>query len=71
VEQLPAHQKRGRRLMRAPHVWVKPNPQLRAKRTPTGSKPRPPKPNEGWGIDMTKSLGEDCGWVSIVGVRDG
>jgi putative transposase len=70
VEQLPVHQKRGRRLLREPHVLVTPHPQLRAKRPPTGSKPRPTKPNAWWGIAMTKSRVEDFGWVSIVVVRD-
>jgi len=42
---------------------------LRAKRTPTGSKPRPVRPCQWWGIDMTKVMTEG-GWVYIVLVVD-
>jgi transposase InsO family protein len=70
VEQLPVNKKRIWRLMREHHLLVPPNLRLKAKRTPTGSKPRPTKPNEWWGIDMTKVLVEGCGWVYIVVVLD-
>jgi putative transposase len=70
VEQLQVNKKRILRVMREHHLLVKPNLKLRAKRTPTGSKPRPTKPNEWWGIDMTKVLVEGFGWVSIVLVLD-
>jgi putative transposase len=63
--------KRMWRLMRAPHLLVPPNGRLKAKRTPTRRKPQPTKPDEGWGIDMTKVLVEGLGWVSIVVVLDG
>jgi putative transposase len=43
---------------------------LKAKRTPTRSKLRPTRPNEWWGIDMTKVLVEGFGWVYIVIVLD-
>ena len=56
--------------MREHHLLVQPHLTLRAKRPPTGSKPRPTKPNEWWGIDMTKILVEDFGWVYIVVVLD-
>lgn len=45
-------------------------PALKAKRTPTGSQPGATKPNEWWGIDMTKLLVEGFGWVYIVVVLD-
>jgi putative transposase len=70
VEPRPISKQRIGRLMREPHLLVPPNLQLKAKRTPTGSKPRPTKPNEWWGIDMTKVLVEGCGWVYIVVVLD-
>jgi putative transposase len=70
VEQLPVNKKRVLRLMREHRLLVQPNLKLRAKRTPTGSKPRPTKPNEWWGIDMTQILVEDFGWVYIVVVLD-
>lgn len=70
VEQLPVNKKRVLRLMREHGLLVPPNVKLKAKRTPTGSKPRPIKPNEWWGIDMTKVLVQGVGWVYIVVVLD-
>lgn len=70
VEQRPVNKKRGLRLMREHHLLVQPNRRLKAKRTPMRSQPRPTKPHEWWGIDMTKVLGAGCGWVSIVVVWD-
>ena len=70
VEQRPVHQKRMWRLMREHHLVVPPTLKLKAKRTPTGSKPRPTKPNEWWGSDMTKVWVEGCGWGSLVVVLD-
>jgi putative transposase len=70
VEQLPVNKKRIWRLMREHHLLVPPNVRLKAKRTPTRSKPKPTKPPEWWGIDMTKVLVEGVGWVSIVIVLD-
>jgi putative transposase len=66
VEQRTVNKKRMLRLRRAHQLWVTPNVRLQAKRTPTGSKPRPTQPNEWWGIDMTKVLVEGFGWVYIV-----
>jgi putative transposase len=70
VQQVPVHKKRVLRLMREHQPLAQPNLRLRAKRTPTGSKPRPTKPNEWWGMDMTKVLVQGFGWVSIVVVLD-
>ena len=56
--------------MREHHLLVPPNGRLKAKRTPTRSKPRPTKPDEWWGIDMTKVLVEGFGWVYIIVVLD-
>jgi putative transposase len=69
-EQLPVNKQRVLRLMREHHLLVPANLRLKAKRTPTGSKPRPTKPQEWWGIDMTKVLVEGFGWVYIVVVLD-
>jgi putative transposase len=60
------HKTRRRRLRREPGLWVTPNWKLKAKRTPARSTPRPPKPKEWGGSDMTKVLGEGFGWISIV-----
>jgi putative transposase len=70
VEQVPVNKKRILRLMREHHLLVSPNVKLKAKRTPMRSKPKPTKPNEWWGIDMTKVLVEGFGWVYIVIVLD-
>jgi putative transposase len=56
--------------MREHHLLVKPHRKLKATRTPSRSKPRPTKPQEWWGIDMTKVMVEGFGWVYIVLVLD-
>ena len=70
VQQRAVNKKRILRLMREHHLLVPPNLCLKAKRTPTGSKPKPTKPNEWWGIDMTKVIVAGFGWISIVVVLD-
>jgi putative transposase len=70
VEQLPINKKRGLRVMREHNLLVKPNRKLKATRTPSRSKPRPTKPQEWWGIDMTKVSVDGFGWVYIVLVLD-
>jgi putative transposase len=70
VDQQPLNKKRILRLMREHHLLVTPNQRLKAKRTPTRSKPKPTRPNEWWGIDMTKVLVSGFGWVYIVVVLD-
>jgi putative transposase len=70
VEQRPINKQRILRLMREHQLLVTPHLRLRAKRTPLGKKPRPTKPNEWWGIDMTKVLVQGFGWVYIVIVLD-
>jgi putative transposase len=70
VEHLSVNKKRILRLMREHHFVVTPHLKLKAKRTPTGRKPKPTKPNEWWGIDMTKVLVAGFGWVYIVVVLD-
>jgi transposase InsO family protein len=69
VEQWAVNKKRVWRLMREHHLVVPPTPK-KAKRTPTRSKPKPTKPNEWWGIDMTKVMVEGFGWVYVVLVLD-
>lgn len=70
VDHLPVNRKRILRIMREAGLLVKPNLRLRAKRTYSKSKPRAIRPNEWWGIDMTKVLVESFGWVYIVIVLD-
>jgi transposase InsO family protein len=70
VDRLEVNKKRILRLMREHDLLVKPNRQLRAKRTSTRAKPVPSAPNQWWGIDMTKILVESFGWVYLVIVLD-
>jgi putative transposase len=70
VQQRAVNKKRILRLMREQHLLVPPHLRLKAKRAPTGSKPRPTKPHEWWGIDMTKVMVAGFGWVYIVVVLD-
>jgi putative transposase len=70
VEPCSVTKKRIWRLMQEHQLVVRPNTQLKAKPTASGSKPRPPKPHEWWGLDMTKVLGEGFGWGSVVLVLD-
>jgi putative transposase len=70
VEQRQVSKKRILRLMREHHLLVPPNLRLKAKRATSGSKPRPTKPLEWWGIDMTKVMVEGFGWMYIVLVLD-
>lgn len=67
---LAINKKRVERVMRENALQVKGNEKLRAKRTPQRSKPRPDRPNQWWGIDMTKVMVEGFGWVYIVLVLD-
>jgi putative transposase len=70
IEHHAINKKRVLRLMREHHLLVPPKLKLKAKRTPTGRKPQPTKPNEWWGIDMTKVMVEGVGWIYIVVVLD-
>jgi len=71
INKLEINKKRVLGIMRSEEgLLVKPNLRLIANRTPIKSKPRPTKPNEWWGIDMTKVLINSFGWVYIVLVLD-
>lgn len=69
VEGLFVNKKRVRRLMIEHNLAVRGNENLKAKRTSGRSKPRPDRPNQWWGIDMTKMITQS-GWVYIVIVLD-
>ena len=70
VERRPVNNKRMLRLRREHQRLITPNRRLRAKRTPPGTKPRPTKPHEWGGIEMTKVLVEGVGWMYLVVVLD-
>jgi len=69
IDGLIVNKKRIYRLMREYNLTVKPNPRLIAKRVSERPKPRPDKPKEWWGIDMTKVM-TNTGWVYVVIVLD-
>jgi transposase InsO family protein len=69
VDGLNVNKKRILRLMQKHHLLVKDNGKLKAVRA-VRSKPRPDKPNQWWGIDMTKVMVNDFGWMYIVVVLD-
>tara|TARA_B100000315_G_C14475057_1_gene540224 strand:+ start:369 stop:1133 length:765 start_codon:yes stop_codon:yes gene_type:complete len=64
--------KRVYRLMKLHNLLVKPNARLKAIRANASyrSKPRASKPNQFWGIDMTKVMIHSFGWVYLVVVLD-
>ena len=70
VEGLTVNKKRVLRVMRVHRLLVPPNRRLKACRTLSRSKPRPTRPHEWWGIDMTKIAVESFGWVYLVVVLD-
>jgi len=70
IDELEINKKRVLRLLQKHDLLVKPNTKLRAIRTPTRSKPKPDRPNQWWGIDMTKVMVNGFGWMYIVVVLD-
>jgi putative transposase len=70
VDNLAINKKRVLRLMQKHDLLVKPDTKLKAVRTPTRSKPKPDRPNQWWGIDMTKVMVNGFGWMYIVVVLD-
>ena len=69
VDGLVVNKKRVYRLMKEHNLTVLPNHKLKAKRLSNRRKPRPDRPNQWWGIDMTKVM-TNSGWVYIVIVLD-
>lgn len=64
------NKKRIDRLLQEHRLLAHQTRRLRANRTPTRSKPRTQRPNELWGIDMTKILVNSWGWVYLHVVLD-
>jgi putative transposase len=67
---LPVNKKRIYRLLQEHHLLAHQTRRLRANRTPPRAKPRAQRPNELWGIDMTKVLVPSWGWVYLHVVLD-
>lgn len=69
-EGVAVNKKRIYRLMKTHDLLVTPNFRLRAKRTNLRPKPRASRPNEFWGIDMTKIKMAGWGWIYLTIVLD-
>lgn len=69
MDGLIVNKKRVYRLMREHNLTVKADQRLIAKRVSERPKPRPERPKQWWGIDMTKVM-TDSGWVYVVIVLD-
>jgi len=69
IDGLEVNKKRVYRLMKLHGLTVSAKTRLKAKRTSGRPKPRPTRPNQWWGIDMTK-IQTRSGWVYVVVVLD-
>ncbi|MCD6094048.1 MAG: IS3 family transposase [Candidatus Omnitrophica bacterium] len=69
---LTVNKKRIYRLMQENGLLVLPNTRLKAVRAnhPERGKPRAIRPNQYWGIDMTKVMTKSFGWVYLIIVLD-
>ena len=70
IDGLDINKKRIYRLMQKHELLVKANTHIKAVRTSGKRKPRPIRPYEWWGIDMTKVIVEGFGWMYMVVVLD-
>lgn len=69
TDKITINPKRVLRLMREHALTVKSRDNLKATRTPSRPKPRPSRPQQWWGIDMTKVMTAN-GWAYVVVVLD-
>ncbi len=70
IDGLKISKNRVYRLMKLNSLLVKPNTRIKARRAKMRPKPIPSRPNQWWGIDMTKVMIEGFGWVYVVIVID-
>jgi putative transposase len=70
IDGLEINKKRVLRLMQRHDLLVKAETRLKATRTPGRSKPKPDRPDQWWGIDMTKVMVDGFGWMYIAVVLD-
>ncbi len=70
IDKMSVNKKRILRLMKKHHLTVTSETKLKAKRVCDKPKPRAQKPNEIYGIDMTKIKLEHEGWAYLVLVID-
>jgi putative transposase len=69
-EGLDINKKRIYRLMKESSLLVGKNTRLKARRTPLKAKPKADRPNQIWGIDMTKIMIGQWGWLYLHVVLD-
>jgi len=67
---IPVNKKRVYRLMKEHNFMVTKNVRLKAKHTKMRPKPRADRPNQFWGIDMTKIRMATWGWLYLTVVLD-
>jgi transposase InsO family protein len=67
---IPVNKKRVYRIMKEQNLLVYPEVRLKAKRGPIKPKPVASRPNEFWGIDMTKIRMNTWGWLYLTVVLD-
>jgi len=67
---LSVNKKRIYRILKEQDMLVTPQARLKARRGPMKSKPQAVRPNQFWGIDMTKILLSGWGWLYLVVVLD-
>lgn len=70
IDGIEINKKRVLRLMQKHNLQMKPEKKLKATRTPARNKPQPHRPNQWWGINMTKVMVDGFGWMYIVVVLD-
>jgi transposase InsO family protein len=70
IDYLEVSKNRVHRLMQKHNLVVPKNMKLKASRKAHTKKPVPERPNQWWGIDMTKVMIENYGWVYVVIVLD-
>ena len=70
VEKISISQNKVHRLMKQHGLLVQKNMKLKAKRRVNTHKPGPDRPNQWWGIDMTRVMIDGFGWVYVTIVID-
>lgn len=70
IDDMPVSQNKVHRLMKAHNLLVTKNTKIKASRRANTSKPRAERPNQWWGIDMTKVMIDGYGWVYVTVVID-
>ena len=70
IDDIAVSQNKVHCLMQAHGLLVAKNMKLKAMRKVHTRKPKPERPNQWWGIDMTQVMIEDYGWVYVTIVMD-